>query len=57
MRPVSLYVRFYNLNVHDIVIRNKLFKIYKLYCSDRKLWTEKNYNKLHKILNQYERRN
>jgi len=37
--------------------KSKLMKIYRLYSSSRKLWTKKNFDKLHKIADKYLKQN
>jgi len=53
----SLFSRYQLLNNSYFIedkIKTKLMKIYRLYSSSKKLWTEKNFKKLHLIANKYQ---
>lgn len=55
----SLFSRYHLLHGDAFLcnkIKSKLARIYKLYSSSRKLWTEKNFKKLHLISDKYEKR-
>lgn len=53
----SLFSRYHLLHGDTFIedkTKSKLMKIYRLYSSSRKLWTEKNFKKLHLIADKYE---
>jgi hypothetical protein len=53
----SLFSRYHLIHSDTLIkdnIKSKLISIYFLYSSSRKLWTKKNFNKLHLIANNYE---
>ena len=55
----SLFSRYHLLHNDTFIeenIKSKLMKIYRLYSVNRKLWTEKNFKKLHLIADNYEQK-
>lgn len=53
----SLFSRYHLIHNDTLIkdnIKSKLMRIYRLYSSSRKLWTLKNFNKLHLIAQHYE---
>lgn len=53
---ISLFAKYHIIFCDkkiDNIIKHKLMKLYYLYDRNRKLWIEKNFNKLHLIADSY----
>jgi len=53
---ISLYAKYHSLFLCKEIkesIKHKLMNLYFLYSNNTKLWTEKNFNKLHLIADKY----
>lgn len=57
---ISLFAKYHVIFCDkkiDNIAKNKLMKLYYLYDRNRKLWTEKNFTKLHLIADNYINKN